>query len=395
MKIGVFTRYYWPDGGGAELATYLILKYLSREHSVEVYTGTQRVRRRSCCRIYYWELLSENYKPLIWVRLLGKLGFLRKILKKFDIVYIPSNALLPLAIIVKTFYPDKKVIVHLHDYQPLIYVSAIFAGDKPDLRNELLLEYYTSLSSLRTIFVGFGHYINFINALSLYYADKIICVSKRQAEIVIKHLPSVKNKLYVAYNPLPEKLKYVEKKLLQNPSFIYMGSGKYGKGFYMFLDASIKLLHERKNITYYLTGTLGKKQLQFIERLNRINPRTYRVLGWIKYDEIINIHRKAWALLFPSIWEEPLPYAVIESGILGTIPIAARVGGVEEILKDTVAEKYMFMPGNIEEFVDRIKSILDLSIDEIIDNGARLSKVLSKRFSKERLVEKITNIFKE
>ena len=287
------------------------------------------------------------------------------------------------------------MIVHLHDYQPLIYVSAIFAGDKPSLRNELLLEYYTSLSSLRTVFVGFGHYINFINTLSLYYADKIICVSKRQAEILVKHLPAMKNKVYVAYNPLPEKLKYVVKKLTPNPSFIYMGSGKYGKGFYMFLDASIKLLHERKHITYYLTGMLGETQLKLVERLNRVNPHTYRVLGWIKYDEVIKVHRIAWALLFPSLWEEPLPYAVIESGILGTIPIAARVGGVEEILKDTVAEKYLFEPGNIEEFVDKIKSILNLSIDEIIDNGARLSKVLSKRFSKEKLIEKITNIFKE
>ena len=44
------------------------------------------------------------------------------------------------------------------------------------------------------------------------------------------------------------------------------------------------------------------------------------------------LHSRAYALLSPSIWEEPLPYVVIKSMLMGTIPIAARTGGVPEVV---------------------------------------------------------------
>ncbi len=395
MRIAVFTKYYWPEGGGAELATYLILKSIAKDYTIDVYTGSRVVGRAGCCRIYYWELLDNDYKPIIWAGITSSIIFLKRILKGYDAVYIPSNALLPLALIVKMLYPGIKVIIHLHDYQPLIYVSAIFPGGEPSLENELILEYYTNMSRLRALLVGIGHYMNIINTLSLYHADRIICVSRRQASIITRHLPAISNRIRVVYNPLPENLVYKGKNLSAKPSFLYMGSGRYGKGFYVFLEASMRLLKEGIKPVFYMTGTLADKQERIIERLNKMYGRIYHVLGWISYYDVMEIHRKTWALLFPSLWEEPLPYAVIESGLLGTIPIAARVGGVEEILGGTIAEEYMFDPGNVDELVDRVKKLLTHGVDEVVSMGERLSRDLSRRFRKERLIEEIRKIFSE
>ena len=55
----------------------------------------------------------------------------------------------------------------------------------------------------------------------------------------------------------------------------------------------------------------------------------------VKHEKISRMHLRAWALLFPSISEEPLPFAVVEVMLSTTAPIASRVGEVPELLKDT------------------------------------------------------------
>ena len=42
-KILVLTRYFWPEGGGAELATYLVVKnVLSKWSEVTIVSGTAK-----------------------------------------------------------------------------------------------------------------------------------------------------------------------------------------------------------------------------------------------------------------------------------------------------------------------------------------------------------------
>jgi glycosyltransferase involved in cell wall biosynthesis len=57
--------------------------------------------------------------------------------------------------------------------------------------------------------------------------------------------------------------------------------------------------------------------------------------------EYLKLHGRAWGLLFPSVCEEPLPYAVVESALLGTVPVASRVSSVPEIVEGTSAEEHL------------------------------------------------------
>jgi glycosyltransferase involved in cell wall biosynthesis len=75
----------------------------------------------------------------------------------------------------------------------------------------------------------------------------------------------------------------------------------------------------------------------------------------------LKLHGNAWGLLLPSMGEEPFPYALVESMLIGTIPIDARVGGVPEIVRGSPAEGYLFMSGNVNELVDKVESLLSLS----------------------------------
>jgi glycosyltransferase involved in cell wall biosynthesis len=73
------------------------------------------------------------------------------------------------------------------------------------------------------------------------------------------------------------------------------------------------------------------------------------------HEEYLKLHESAWGLLFPSLCEEPLPYAVVESMLMDTMPVAARVGGVPEIVEGSPAEEYLFTPENISEFVNKVR----------------------------------------
>ena len=43
-RVLVFSKLFWPEGEGAELATYLIVKLLSRRFDVAVVSGTGSAR---------------------------------------------------------------------------------------------------------------------------------------------------------------------------------------------------------------------------------------------------------------------------------------------------------------------------------------------------------------
>ena len=73
--------------------------------------------------------------------------------------------------------------------------------------------------------------------------------------------------------------------------------------------------------------------------------------------------------MFHSVIEEPLPYAVVEAALAGTVPIAARVGGVPEILRGTRAERFMFRAGDAEDLVGKVEELVGLGVKDVMEIG--------------------------
>jgi len=110
---------------------------------------------------------------------------------------------------------------------------------------------------------------------------------------------------------------------------------------------------------------------------------------------VLKLHTQAWALLFPSIVEEPLPYAVVEALMAGTIPVAFAVSGVPEIAEGTAAERFLCNPSDVECFVQRLEAITALMPNDIAEIGLKTRKLLLSKFNSELLREKIIKIFYE
>jgi len=397
-KILVFTKLFWPEGGGAELATYLIVRdILSKYFDVVAVSGTEKPKDDilRCCSYIYWSVLKTRYKPAEWLKLLANTKVVRKLIEWTDAVYIPSHTLLPLAIIAKLIKPEVKVVLHLHNYQPLTYTSVVLAGREPDLATDIIVERGEHGSLLRALASGLGHYMNKVNTLSLHFADKIICVSRSQYKILMRYTPAIRSKAVVIYNP-PPPVPNIDKELSDCPTILFSGGGSFVKGFDVAIKAISRIATKhpcRIYITYGRKASIRHSVL-LRELVSKLHDKLI-ILGRIPYEKLISLHEPAWATLFPSIYEEPLPYAIIESMLLGTVPVASKVGGTPEIIYGTPAEKFLFSAGNVDELIDKVEQLLSLSKEEILNIGTKLKDVVKRKLNREIIEEKLVKIFTE
>jgi glycosyltransferase involved in cell wall biosynthesis len=394
-RILVFTKLFWPEGGGAELATYLVVKdILSKHFDVTIVSGTRspELDILKHARYIHWDALEARYKPIEWIKTFTGIGWVRNLVEEADIVYIPSHTLIPLTIAVKTINPRAKVALHLHNYQLLTYTSVVLANREPDVVADIIVELGEHKSLLRALLAGFGHYINYINRLAVVLADRIICVSRKQCEIILRYIPEVRNKAEVIYNP-PPPIPTINKRVGDEPTLIYVGGASYIKGFQILIKALAKILRKHEAKTYIILGKASPKEKALVMKLTEKVNKMLIPLDRLPHNEYLKLHEHAWALLFPSISEETLGYAVVESILIGTIPIASRVGGVPEVVEGTAAEGFLFKPGNVEEFISKIESLVSLSKDEVMDIGIKLKEKVSELFDKERIEREITDSF--
>jgi glycosyltransferase involved in cell wall biosynthesis len=383
LKILIVQELWWPKGGGGMLATHLITKMLARRgFEVKVVTGVKDYEVINGVEFIYEPRLKAGNKLRLWLNTyaLCREDWFRRLVEWADVVYVPRYAypVIPMAKALK-----RRVVVHLHDYQPISYTAVIFHNDR--FRSDFTRTFYYESHQHGLAKALITSPLTPINRLARRWvsqADMIICVSNRQREIIEKAMPEVKGRTTVIYNPLPN-VPFVDKKLADEKVLLYLGGSSFVKGFHIVLKAIDEVLKRHRNLEIIMTRVKrGDVPIQ--------NCVVYEELP---YEEIVKLHEKAYALLFPSIWEEPLPYAVIESMLMGTIPIAARVGGVSEIVKGTPAEDYLFSPGSIDEFVDKVEMLLSQSRDNIMDVGMKLREHALELFNEEEIENKVTSLF--
>ena len=397
-RVLVVSERYWPDGSGGELATHLIVGLLRDAFDVTVVTGSRNVARHENVRYVYEPLLSRREKPILWLnvgRLVGKDRF-RRLLREVDIVYVPrfSFPLIPYARSM-----GKRVVVHLHDYIPISYTATILAPyeehkdrvARDDIRLECMKGVKYCVASLAL------WWLPKLARRWIAQADKVICVSKRQANIVLDALPELKGRVEVVYNPLPAEVISANpaKEPSEIPTFLYVGGDSYIKGFDILLQTVRILDGKGVKAKLILTNRYGNKAKDRIQSLKqKLNHIFIEVVGRIGYRKLVEIHRYAWALLFPSIWEETFGYAVAEAMALGTIPVAFRVGGVLELISSTRAKDFLIKPSSSEALIKAIMKLVLLTPDQIKKLGHELRQHILNVISNVEIKNKLTTILR-
>ncbi len=390
--------------GGAERATHLILKLLANEgFNITVVTGANgSIKKIKNVDWMYSPLLDAPSKSHLWTKLLSpSINQFKGLIKENDVVYVPRLAypIIPLA-----KRCGKKVVVHLHDYQPIAYRAEAFpsflcskqqkaTSFLSDMKNSLRHELLDCESTKRALCCSLISPVNKLCELWLNEADEIICVSKKQRDIIGTAIPTLRGKLTVIYNPLPEQ-PFIEKRISKQPTILYLGGDCYNKGFNLFLKGSYELLKRYPEVKFHFAGPIkNEKNKTVFENLNKEFKGNYEILGHLKNDAVLKLHSSSYALLFMSILEEPLPYAVIEAMLSGTIPISSRVGGVPEMLEGTFAEKMMFTPGEVDSAVKRMEDVLSLPEESLTAIGTNLRVNIMKKLDITLIRDQLLDVF--
>jgi glycosyltransferase involved in cell wall biosynthesis len=348
-------------------------------------------------RYVYEPLLSKWEKPILWLNTLRFVHIQRfqKLLRESDVVYIPRFAF-PIIPYAKKL--GKKVVVHLHGYIPISYTATVLAPYEEH-------KHHITLDDIRLECMK--SYKHCIGASLLWWlskparkwvsqADKIICVSRRQAEIIADQAPELRDEIEVVYNPLPPEIINVEprKELDDIPTFLYVGGDSYVKGFYILLKAIKELSKPGVKAQVILAGKYSSENLKFLNILrNKYQNLKIHMIGRVSHEEIIKLHEKSWAFVFPSINEETFGYAVVEAAALGTIPIASRAGSVTELLNGTIAQQFTVIPGSVNDLAKRISMITSLATDEVKVLGFKLREEILRKLDPNKIEKRIIEIF--
>jgi len=384
-RILVVSEIFWPEGGGAERATQLIVELLAQYgFKVSVVTGTKNPVKIPGVEYYATPYLRPSNRVTRWVlvKLLERNHDFLKLLKEHETLYIPLSAypLIPLA-----KKRGLRVVIHLHNYMPIRYtgVKYYLEPDTLSIFDEIKLavfhEFHVNRSFWRTLAFPISYMLYYLSKLWLTRTDRIICVSHRQAELILKNIPQVADKVVVLYNPMPRELLENRpiKDLDEKPTFIYVGGDSFLKGFHIVLKALKELGKQGIKARFVLANNYGIRSLETLKQLSKkYRDLEFQVVGRVKYVKLLEIHKKAWALLFPSIWEEPLPYTVLEAVLLEVLPIASKVGGIVEVLKTIGGEDFMFEPGDINGFTSIIKEIIERGSSDVTTTAKRLKNSL-------------------
>ncbi len=378
----------WPSGGGAELATQLILDLIREEYDITVLTGTREPKRSDRIKYVYCNSLDAPNKIQLWRNLVAISGhsWFDKLVRSSDLAYVPRISY-PIIPLVKR--RKKKVIVHLHDYQPISYTSIVFGHQERklnffgEMHDTLRLELLDRHNALRALASTMASPLNASSRFLIQQADSVVCVSKRQSDIITTVIPELVRKVTMIYNPAPPIPFRAAKSW--HPAITYVGGSSYIKGLQIFLRASVKLLRN-KTFRISLAGLSEADRLDLLAASRKIGG-SYAAFGRLSQEEILELYSTSSALVVPSISEECAPYALIESMLSGTIPLASRIGGIPELVSGTFAEGLLFRAGDVEELLQRMDFVLSLSPEHLLSIGRQLRDETQRKLDPEKLKE--------
>lgn len=389
MRIMVFSELLYPQGGGAELATWLYVKMLAEEgydlfivttkqpneHAFEIIHGRIRTYELPI-RV----LFGTRYYTLANIGILIS-NFITKLIKKCDVVYIPGTwySVIPVA-----KFHKKPVIVHLHNYSiacptSLMYDFAKQFVNSCSLKSFMLHERIEKkrnlLSTMASCFMNemLGKYYNRLGEL----ADALIFVSSAQMRLILSKIPTLRYKSYLIYNPIPD-LPFIKTK---ERGVSYFGGKSFVKGFYVLMQA-LKTL-KIKNIEVYLTKTSeNPKKLKISDGVSiNLLPR---VDNKVLHEVIMS---KTSVVVIPSLYPEPSPYTLIESMLHGKLIIASNIGGIPEIVGNHLIGVKLIEPGDYVALANTLDHFLSLNLEEVNEIGIKNREYMLRKIDNEKILK--------
>ena len=189
--------------------------------------------------------------------------------------------------------------------------------------------------------------------------DQIYFVSRWVKDKFFEGLPfNHRNNCEILYPAIKPLKKFPKKDNL----IIFSGKLNSSKGFDLYGKSVIKILDKHKSWRAIAIGNEPREKFNF-------NHKNFKILDWVKHDDILDYYKKASISIVPSRWLEPFGRTAMESAAYGCATITTRNGGLPETF-------------NNQLFLEKINDIeLYKLIEKLIKNNIYRKRIQKKNFS--------------
>jgi len=294
----------------------------------------------------------------------------------------------------------------VRDYWPVCYWTTHLSGDK-------ICPGCTEINRLKCLYHNQGPLGIPAAPLSLYMAsnlnlkqrylsqaDAVLAVSNYVGLKLAKFVPL--HRLHIIPNfinftdlqdisPVTENnltIKISPEIALSTPYLLYIGKLEANKGANLLLD----ILREARPEIPTLVAGEGSLRGQMEETAQR-EKLNIKFLGWQEHTQVLRLLAGAEALLFPSLWPEPLTRVLLEAIGLGALVVALNTGGTPDIIQDGVNG---LLAENLPEFSQKLKDILKPEQSELRQQlRAAALQTAQEKFSQEAVVTRTAELYLE
>lgn len=123
-----------------------------------------------------------------------------------------------------------------------------------------------------------------------------------------------------------------------------------------------------------------------------ISSEKIEFLGYRSGEDLKTLLRGARAIVLPSQLYENAPMSILEAYACGKPVIAARIGGIPEMLRDGQTG-YLFESGSIEELAAHLTHIHELSDSRVIEMGRQARSHVAENFTPNRYVQEMLKLY--
>jgi len=307
MKVLAVAELIWPtDSSGGSLATHLHLKRLVQEGAEVTVVGPAAPPG---ARLIKAE--PPTARLALWLWIAKRRRWLYRLAEEHDVVYIPRYAYPMVDVAHAAGVP---AVVHMHGYPT--YKSLGIPGDWKLEKGAAAL--YAA--------VAHGAVEKAVDRW-LRRADAVICISKTHCRKLAPYRP-----IYVP-NPPPDDLPPPQP---PRRYFAYLGG------------------EQRHKCPHLARAAARAAGMPLIEPRGAPRPVALRLMAG------------AWALLFPSCWEEPFGYAVYEALLLGVAVVAFPIGGQAELVGATPSRSFLADEVSATAFIRSAHSVASLEVEELL-----------------------------
>ena len=200
------------------------------------------------------------------------------------------------------------------------------------------------------------------------YTDKAILLTKPSADELVRggwRKPVYVVPNFISTQELPKELKPVT----ERRQLLYLGRMNWEKGIYEILEIARRLRDEK----FVFVGNIDnhEDQERFTREIETLDNAEW--LGPIYGDEKYDVIADSKFLILPTRRDE-FPVTLIESTILGCVPLVSNIGSVSEVVKDGFNGFYI-SPDDIDGIVQTIQRWnSNPALQQISENGIEFAQ---------------------